>query len=181
LSYANKKEIIQQLYDDYLQDVYQYCLYFTNSESEAEDLTQDTFMKVMKNFHSFQGNSSAKTWILSIARNTTIDYFRKRKIQQFLPELFSRISQTSYGDPEANVEHLEEWEELQFALLKLKPDFRNVVILRGLKELSIKETAEILDWKESKVKVDYHRALKQLQNFVTKNKEGGFIFHEDAK
>ncbi|QOY37934.1 RNA polymerase sigma factor [Anaerobacillus isosaccharinicus] len=175
------KEIIQQLYDDYLEEVYQYCLYFTNNQSEAEDLTQDTFIKVMKNLHSFQGKSSAKTWILSIARHTTIDHFRKRKVSDFLPELFSRFSATPYGIPEAQLDHLEEWEQLQWALLKLKPDFRNVVILRGLKELSIKETAEVLNWKETKVKVDYHRALKQLQNYISKNKEGGFIIHEDAK
>lgn len=177
----SENEIIINFYKEYLHDVYQYCLYFTNSQSEAEDLTQETFMKVLKNFHTFQGHSSAKTWILSIARNTTIDYFRKRKIQNFLPELFSTITPSKYGSPEACYVDMEEWEDLQLALLKLKPDFRNVVILRGLKELSIKETAEVLNWKESKVKVDYHRALKHLQKYISKNKEGGFIFHEDAK
>lgn len=176
-----EKDIIQQLYDEYLHDVYQYCLYFTNNPAEAEDLTQDTFIKVMKNIYTFQGHSSTKTWILSIARNTTIDYFRKKKIQQFLPQLFSRLENSSYGNPEASYDHHEEWEKLQLALLKLKPDFRSVVILRGLKELSIKETAEILQWKESKVKVDYHRALKQLQGYISKNEEGGFKFHENAK
>ncbi|MCT8136818.1 RNA polymerase sigma factor [Anaerobacillus sp. CMMVII] len=181
MPYDDHKETIQQLYHEYLDDVYQYCLYFTNSQSEAEDLTQDTFMKVMKNFHSFQGHSSAKTWILSIARHTTIDYFRKRKIQHYLPELFSRLSPSTFDNPEGRYEGIEEWEQIQWALLKLKPDFRNVVILRGLKELSIKETAEILNWKESKVKVDYHRALKQLQKYISKNAEGGFLFHEDAQ
>lgn len=178
---SRDNEELQYLYNEHLQDVYQYCLYFTNNQAEAEDLTQDIFIKVMKNYHSFQGHSSVKTWILSIARHTTIDYFRRIKIQHFLPELFSRIQNSTYGNPEVRYEHQEDWEKLQTALLNLKPDFRNVVILRGLKELSIKETAEVLNWKESKVKVDYHRALKQLQAYISKNEEGEFIIHENAK
>lgn len=55
---------------------------------------------------------------------------------------------------------------LQKALTELKPEFRNVIILRGLKEFSIKETAEILNWKESKVKTNYFRAMQKLKNLV---------------
>lgn len=64
------------------------------------------------------------------------------------------------------------------ALLTLKPDYRNVVILRGLKEFSIKETAEVLNWKESKVKTDYHRAIKLLKESLSKSNEGVVIFNE---
>lgn len=69
----------------------------------------------------------------------------------------------------------EAWKVLQAALLTLKPDHRNVVILRGLKEYSIKETAEILYWKESKVKVDYHRALNLLKKKLMIVNEGAII------
>lgn len=180
-SQTNQKDL-KRLYDLYLHDVYKYCLYFTNNHAEAEDLTQDTFIKVMKSYPSFKGESSEKTWILSIARNTTVDYFRKRKIRDFLPDIFfSKTNDPLYDEPEQYSENKEEWEDIQHALRKLKPAYRNVVILRGLQELSIKETAAILQCKESKVKVDYHRALKQLQNYVSKHEEGGFRFHEDAK
>lgn len=178
----NNDEKLQQLYDTYLHDVYKYCLYFTNNHAEAEDLTQDTFMKVMRNLHTFKGNSSEKTWILSIAKNTTVDYFRKRKIQDFFPEIFfSKPSPSTYDDPVNYSETREEWKDIQQALTQLKPAYRNVIILRGLQELSVKETAEILQCKESKVKVDYHRALKLMQNYVSKHEEGGYIFHENAK
>ncbi|WP_368431745.1 RNA polymerase sigma factor [Sutcliffiella sp. BMC8] len=80
------------MYQPYHQDVYQYCLYFTNNIEEAKDLTQETFMKALHSIGSFQGKSSTRTWIISIARNTTIDFYRKRKFQRFLPEMWLRKS-----------------------------------------------------------------------------------------
>ncbi|WP_430541092.1 RNA polymerase sigma factor [Sporosarcina thermotolerans] len=65
----------------------------------------------------------------------------------------------------------ENWQDLQRALVKLKPHYRSVIILRGLNELSIKETAEALRCSEGKVRVDFHRALQELKK-DTNLKEG---------
>jgi RNA polymerase sigma-70 factor, ECF subfamily len=169
---------LNELYELYFDDVYHYLLYFTNSRTDAEDLTQDTFIKVFKHYDKFKHQSSVKTWIFSIARHIAIDHYRKKKAISVLPEFLTNIKASSDNLPEKVIEEMDEWEQLQIALLKLKPDYRNVIILRGLKELSIKETAEVLNWKESKVKVAYHRALKEMKQFVHRTEEGGWIINE---
>lgn len=175
---SDREEYIDVLYEKYFDDVYQYLLYFTNSKTEAEDLTQDTFIKVLKHYDSFRQQSSVKTWIISIAKRTAIDHYRKKKFISILPSILTDMRKSKEFIPEAELDQNEDWAVLQKALLRLKPEYRNVVILRGLKEYSVKETAEILDWKESKVKVDYHRAIKLLKKYLNKSNEGVVIFNE---
>ncbi|WP_421384862.1 RNA polymerase sigma factor [Bacillus salacetis] len=172
---------LHEIYESYFHDVYHYLLYFTNSQSDAEDLTQDTFIKVFKNYERFEERSSVKTWILSIARRTAVDHYRKRKIISILPDVIAQWGKSSEGNPDIEMDHTDDWETLQRALSTLKPDYRNVVILRGLKEFSVKETAEILNWKESKVKVDFHRAIKMMKKQLTKSSEGVVIFNEQKR
>ncbi|WP_257141064.1 RNA polymerase sigma factor [Bacillus sp. AFS015802] len=169
---------LEELYETFFHDVYQYLLYFTNNSSEAEDLTQDTFMRVFKSYHSFKHQSSQKTWIISIAKRTAIDHYRKRKLISLLPDVILNLGKSEEGIPEEEMEKNEEWELVQAALSKLKPDYRNVVILRGLREYSVKETAEILDWKPSKVKVDYHRAMKLLKKSLVNSNEEAVLVNE---
>ncbi|WP_442593868.1 RNA polymerase sigma factor [Neobacillus sp. D3-1R] len=168
-----------ELYEEYFDDVYQYLLYFTNNQYEAEDLTQETFIRVFKNYHYFKKQSSIKTWIFSIAKHVAIDQYRKHKLISIFPEFLLQTRKSQLGNPEREMENKADWKVLQEALSKLKPHYRNVVILRGLKECSVKETAEILNWKESKVKVNYHRALKLLKNHL-KSDEGGVMYEENA-
>jgi RNA polymerase sigma-70 factor, ECF subfamily len=175
---SDRNEIIHELYEQHFDDVYHYLLYFTNSKSEAEDLTQDTFIKVLKSYDSFRQQSSLKTWILSIARRTAIDHYRKKKMISILPSLLTDMRKSEDYIPEEVMVHNHDWGVLQKALIQLKPDYRNVIILRGLKEYTIKETAEVLGWKESKVKVDYHRAIKLLKKYVNNSNEGVVIFNE---
>ncbi|WP_413299560.1 RNA polymerase sigma factor [Bacillus sp. 1P10SD] len=175
---SDRNEIMHELYERHFDDVYHYLLYFTNSKSEAEDLTQDTFIKVFKSYDSFRQQSSLKTWILSIARRTAIDHYRKKKMISILPSILTDMRKSEDYIPEDEMVHNHNWGVLQMALIQLKPDYRNVIILRGLKEYSIKETAEVLGWKESKVKVDYHRAIKLLKKYVDNSNEGVVIFNE---
>ncbi|MFJ6210919.1 RNA polymerase sigma factor [Lysinibacillus sp. NPDC092081] len=65
---------IERLYDCYHRDVYHFALYYTNCKQEAEDITQETFFKAMKKLDNLQDNDKVKTWIISIARNTAVEY-----------------------------------------------------------------------------------------------------------
>lgn len=162
---------INKIYECYHRDVYHFALYYTNNKQEAEDITQETFVKIMKSISSLKEPEKLKTWILSIARNTAMDLHRKRKFVRLFPEWVFDKEKDSVT-PEELLIQKGEWTELQNALLKLKHQYRTVVILRGLKELSIKETAEILGCSESKVRVDYHRALQHLKKQILKDEEG---------
>lgn len=155
------KDEIESIYNLYVNDVYKFLRFFTGSENEAEDLTQEVFIQVIRSFENYKHKGTMKTWILTIARNTAISNYRKKRFTYFLP--FKKELGTEDRLPEMEYDQKELKQVIQHELLKLKPQYRMVVILRCLKDLSIKETADVLGWSESKVKTTYHRALNMLR------------------
>src|SRR4051794_39950289 len=114
----NDSSMIGNIYDEFYRDVYHFALYFTNSKHDAEDITQETFIKVLNSLHLLKDQSKKKSWILSIARNTAVDLIRKQKLIRILPDRLGRES-TSIKQ-KSNIIAEENWMELQTALLKLK-------------------------------------------------------------
>lgn len=170
------QDIEQQIlfiYEQYYLDIYQFLLYYTGNRSEAEDLTQEVFFRLLKALPTFNGRAELKTWIFSIARFVAIDNYRKQKIARFLSSDWLKKLPEPSALPEDIYESKETKHELLKAINSLKPAYRLVIYLRGIKELSIKEAAEILGCSESKVKTDFSRGLKQLQKKVKPHDWGG--------
>lgn len=138
----------------------------------AEELVQEVYIKVMKSYDRFEGNSSEKTWLYSIARHIAIDYIRKQNRRT--KRIFGMVDVTEHENqlkhpdplPDEILSQNEEVKHLYVALGKCKEDQKQVVILRYIQSLSIKETAEILGWSESKVKTTQHRAIKTLRQLL---------------
>lgn len=138
----------------------------------AEDIVQEVYIKVLKSYHNFRGESSEKTWLFSIARHTTMDYFRKQQRQKSkLATFFNKeqdLTLIKDKDPlpdevaQLNDELIRIYQLLDHCTL----DQKNVLILRYIQSLSIHETAQILEWSESKVKTTQHRAIKKLQELI---------------
>ncbi|GGM39815.1 ECF RNA polymerase sigma factor SigX [Paraliobacillus quinghaiensis] len=174
---TNTNKVISDWFYQYSNDVYNFLVYYTGS-TDVEDLVQDVFIKAGKGLKSYKKQSSPKTWILSIARNVAIDEARKKenKVSKNKKEFDEQfwIDNKQYTSPEKIILQNERHQELYKAIQQLKTNYRDVVILRGIKELSVKETAEILNWKAAKVRTNYHRALKRLGQM-----QGGGIFNED--
>lgn len=134
---------------------------------QAEDITQETFIKAYLNYDQFEGHSSCKTWIMKIARNLAIDYIRKTKHIQLLKDTLLPIKADDHDLPEDIVLYKETDQELIEAIQQLKRSQREVILLRKIKHFSVQETAEILGWSKSKVKVTLHRAINNLEkNFL---------------
>lgn len=158
---------IEQLYEAYHRDVYHFALYYTNSIQEAEDITQETFLKVLKQLNRLKDTSKVKTWILSIARNTAVDIHRRQKIRRLLTERINlQPVVREVQKTQDIVERNEDWQEVQEALMTLKSHDRTIIICRMLKDYSIQETAAILGISEVKVRVDFHRAIARLRKKV---------------
>lgn len=170
---------IEHLYTLYHSDIYQFSLYFTNSTQDAEDITHDTFMKALKSMNTLNDQSRAKYWLLSIARHTAIDHIRKKKFSSLLPDIFETLK-SKEASLDEQVILKEKWEEIQQVLLKVKPHYRSLVILRGINDFNIKETALILGCTELKVRVDFHRAVKQLRKHLSKE-EGAVLNYEQER
>ncbi|MFP7298673.1 RNA polymerase sigma factor [Neobacillus niacini] len=159
----NLEEKISEIYHLHYLDVYKFLVCFSGNQDEAEDMTQEVFIRVLKTLGSFNGTSSLKTWIFSIAKHVAIDHHRKKRFSSIFKEGFFKQMASKEKGPTEVVERNEMQQLVHEAISKLKPSYRAVVLLRGINEFSIKETAEILHCSESKVKVDYHRALTDLK------------------
>ncbi|MCD8511248.1 MAG: RNA polymerase sigma factor [Bacillus sp. (in: Bacteria)] len=164
------KQLISEWFHQYSNDIYHFLLYRTGSP-HAEDLVQEVFIKAMGAMDTFQGNASPKTWLLSIARNVAIDHFRSQK-NRFWDKLipFEKQHEPIQGEtPDSVLQLNEENKKLYNSIKELKGKYRDVLILRGIQELTVKETGEILGWTENKVRMTYHRAKDALGKELEKN------------
>ncbi|ASV69155.1 RNA polymerase sigma factor SigX [Cytobacillus sp. FSL W7-1323] len=159
--------VFDELYTKYHQDVFQFLFYMVRDRELAEDLMQEVYIRVLKSYDKFEGKSSEKTWLFSIARNVAIDSFRKQKgWKQKIIEKFDWSKQQIKDEhpmPEEVVMQSQEIQMIYRCMEKCSVDQRTVIIMRYIQELSIAETAATLGWTESKVKTTQHRALKALK------------------
>lgn len=162
---------IEEWYDEYSYPIFKYILLMVHNYQQAEDLTQETFVKAYKNMQAYKGDSSPKTWLFRIAHNVTIDYLRKRKPLTMMKEIF-HLKKDSGKQPDELMVMKENSKELYLALNGLKDSYREVIILRKIKGFSTVETAAILNWTESKVKATLHRAMPALEKQFEKE---GFL------
>lgn len=170
------KATFESLYDRYHEDLFQYVFYLVKDRTTTEDIVQEVYIKVLRSYENFRGDSSEKTWLFSIARHTTMDFFRKQQRHKNRIADFLNWNQEieNLKDRQALPEEImvadEEVQKIYKLLDQCTLDQKNVLILRYIQSLSIKETAEILSWSKSKVKTTQHRAIKKLQKLTTSDK-----------
>ena len=154
--------------------VYGMCYRFTNSASEAQDLTQEVFLRIFKSVRSFQADEgSFTTWLVRVTRNLLIDNYRRSKqdrvtdsIEDQLPRMEEELSAGTR--PDGLLAGREAREQLQAGLQKLSPELRETLILRDLEELEYREIAQILKIPEGTVKSRLNRARCELARVLRK-------------
>jgi RNA polymerase sigma-70 factor (ECF subfamily) len=144
--------------------IYRLFRRMVSSHDEADDLTQETFIKVFKKMNQFRQTAAFSTWIYRIAVNTGINYLRRQKIRQNL-----NIEQVEITEKlnEPDDREQKRW-LLQRALAKLPPKQQMVVVLRSYQELPFKQIAEIMNSTENAAKVNFAHALKHLREIFIK-------------
>lgn len=153
-----------------------------NSESLAEDVTQEAFVKAHQQIGRFNGQSHIGTWLYRIAVNQALDQARKIKRRERVLSFFSPLKSEEEGQmsvpdmpvgPEAarGLERAEMRGEIKAAMAKLTPEHRAVVQLRLVEELSPAETAAALGCKEGTVNSRLHYACDQLREILGKKKK----------
>ena len=152
-----------------------YFLLFSllRNEADAEDAAQETVIKVYRNLQNFRGDSQFRTWVLSIARNEGLGRIRKEQSRR--EDSLDALTDDQGGDytpafltswrevPAEALERKELGEILRKAIEGLPAIYRNVLMLRDIEELDVKETAAVLGVTEGSVKVRLHRARALLQ------------------
>lgn len=166
------KAVFEKLYDRYHHDLYRFIFYMVKDQHLTEDLVQDVYIRVLQSYESFEGKSSEKTWLFSIARFATIDYFRsqKRKRHKVLGFFDWGQKGENISDeqplPDDVVIQDETLKQVYRSLDRCTVDQKSVIILRFIQSFSIKETADILNFSVSKVKTTQHRALKTMKKHL---------------
>lgn len=161
------------LLDKYSRPVYSIILKIIRNREDAEELTQDVFMKVFKHLPSFKGECSFSTWIYRIAYNTAISETRKKK-HEFLAIEDTVINNVTEQEITAMMEETDSYEQtekLDAALAQLAPDERAIILLFYMREKTADEVAAITGLTVSNVKVKLHRIRKKLYIILKKMEE----------
>jgi RNA polymerase sigma-70 factor (ECF subfamily) len=139
---------------------------FVGRHDEAEDLTQDVFLKIFKSLHTFDRRANFQTWLISVSRNLCIDHYRSvRKERETInrdvdPGDLSPASTTA--SPYAEIELRDRVTLLRLALKKLAPTLRTAVMMRDIQEMSYQEIADKLSLPEGTVKSRINRGRTEL-------------------
>lgn len=164
------ESVFHRIYEEYHQDVYRFLIYLTKDRMLSEDLLHEVYVRVLKSYGNFQGKSSERTWLFSIARNVAFDHFRRSSVRRKRTDESFDWDTEQPADrgrtPEEAAVHGDEIIRLFKVLDDCTEDQRMVLIMRFLQELSIAETAEVLGWTEAKVKTTQHRALKKARELL---------------
>ncbi len=167
----------EDLVRQHTRQVYGLCFRFTNNTQEAQDLTQEVFLRVFKAINSFRSTEgSFGTWLARVTRNLLIDHYRRTRqqrvtdsIEDQLPVL-EQVGSAGNCRPDQALAGREASEILQATLQKLSPDLREAVILRDLQEMEYREIAEVLGIPEGTVKSRINRGRAELARLLRKQK-----------
>ncbi len=169
------EEIVQR----YHRRIYNICYRFSGSQDQAQDLTQEVFIKMYGSLKSYDSQRAAfMTWMTTITRNLLVDYFRKSKQERMTDSLDAAPSEHEDAmplseripdkalPPDARVQSRETKEAVHRALQKLSPDLREAVILRDLQDMDYREIATVLRVPEGTVKSRINRGRAELARLL---------------
>jgi RNA polymerase sigma-70 factor, ECF subfamily len=156
--------------------VYSVCFRFTGTATEAQDLTQEVFLRVFRTIKSFRsGEGSFSVWLNRLTRNLLIDHYRRTRqdrntdsLEEQLPRVEESTALTSRTD--GMLAGREASELLQGALARLSPELRETVILRDVEELEYREIAQVLNVPEGTVKSRLNRGRAELARILRRQK-----------
>ncbi len=163
----DRHAVLDELMQAYGRDVWNFAFFLTHRRELADDITQDVFVKVFEHIYDFRGQSSVKTWLLAITRNTARDVLRSAWIRRVT--LFGTAREHSQTYPSAERETIDKLmtEEVWAVVLKLPRKLREVLLLNSHYGLSMKEMADMLQVSGGTVKSRLHRARAAVNRKLT--------------
>ena len=162
----------ERIYELHCRRVYALCLRMAGNPAEAEDLTQEAFLTVLRKIRTFRGESAFSTWLHRIAVNLVLMRFRRKTPLESSPEKSSEPQGDRSGPPErlggpdfqlaGSIDRV----NLERAIKQLSPSHKLVVELHDIQGYKHKEIAKIMDWSIGNSKAQLHRARKRLRELL---------------
>ena len=161
------KEAADQIVERYYADIYRFCLYMVQSQEDAYDITQESFLKFIKYGTSYH-HQNLRGYLLTIARNLCFNYFRDKKdIESSVEwEVFDKLPK-----PGNQITETEDIIYLQNLLKALSPDIREVIVLRMYEEMKFKDIARVMGCSVSTAKSRYRIGISQLKRMMEEDED----------
>ena len=156
-----------QLVRKYQQKVYWHIRKMVIDHDDADDLTQEVFIKVWKNLASFRQDSQLYTWIYRIATNECLNFLSAKRRKFFLPinDVAAELNRKLDTSPTLDGDEIQK--KLQKALLQLPDEQRLVFNMKYYDDLKYEEISEILGTSVGALKASYHHAVKKIEDYLT--------------
>lgn len=166
---AGDTSCFASLFDRYGKQVYAWVCRVIQNREDAEELTEDVFVKAFQHLKSFRGESDFLTWLYRIAYNLSISAVRKKKVEYLAIEdsQLSNVSEEMIQDQLGQADSSERLDLLDWALEQLPPDDRALILLFYKEDKSIEELAQITGLSIANIKVKLHRTRKKLYILMT--------------
>lgn len=149
------------LYDRYIKKIYDFVFYKTHHKEIAEDLVSQSFMKALNNISKFNINEGTfQAWIYQIARNTVIDHYRTKKQDINIEDVWDLARDE---DLERDIDAKNKLKRIEKYIKELKPQQRDIIIMRVWQGMSYEEIAEVMKQSEASCKMTYSRAIRKLR------------------
>ena len=171
----------EEIVNLYHRRIYNVCYRFAGASEDAEDLTQEVFIKMYRTLKSYDASKGALiTWVTTITRNLLVDHFRRSKQERLTDSLESAPAgdqdAPTLGEqlpdlgpsPDAGVQTQEAQRMVHQALQKLSPELREAVILRDLQDMDYREIAQVLKVPEGTVKSRINRGRAELARHLSR-------------
>ncbi len=168
----------EEIYEEYKNMVYNLCLNYLQNTEDAEETTQDVFLKIHHKIDTFKADSSLKTWIYRITINQCLDVIKSKKRQRFsnyIRGLFSSENEYkihSFSHPGIELEQKERLEKLFKLINELAENQKTALILSKLEQMSQKEVTQIMNLSEKAVESLIQRAKTNLLKKIESENEG---------
>ena len=155
----------EEVYKQYYRQVYFYVLGLCRNEHIAEEITQETFFKVLEKMDTFRGECRINVWITQIAKNTFYNYCRRKKLdpENYLEDVEENVAEQTQKSFEEKLMDKEAAKEIHMVLHKMPEPYREVFWMRVFGELSFREIGNIHGKTESWARVAYHRAKLMIR------------------
>jgi len=168
----------EQIVRQHWRKVFNVAYKFTGKHDEAEDLTQDIFVKIFRSLHTFDRRANFQTWLISVSRNLCIDHYRsvRKERETISRDIDSRDMSTATRaepGPLAGIERDDQRALLRLALNQLAPTLRSAVLLRDIREMSYQEIAVLLALPEGTVKSRINRGRTELARQIRRLQDAG--------
>ena len=156
-----------KIYDMHVERVYKHLYYRVGNNADAEDITQQVFIKAWQAISRYKKTASPFiAWLVKISHNLVIDFYRAKKTETYID--FDVVATKSDTDPEHLAEAHFNQQQIRLAILKLHGDQQQVILMRLIEDFSYAEIAASLGKSEGAVRVTLHRGLARLRKIMEK-------------